>query len=169
MDSSFKALFLKLAGVDREIDAFELQQILSTATKKVLQGKEFSLEACRSIIDLKDDDKTGKLDYDEFKEVWAMVKDLLKIFAEHDKDMSGTMDMYETRSALAKQGINLSQATLDAISARFNNKEGNLSFDDFLQIVCRIYSIKDEFDKNADRTGRATFGLDQFIKSCITL
>ena len=23
------------------------------------------------------DDKTGKLDYDEFKEVWAMVKDLL--------------------------------------------------------------------------------------------
>ena len=27
-----------------------------------------------------------------------------KIFAEHDKDNSGTMDMYEMRSALAKQG-----------------------------------------------------------------
>jgi len=39
-------------------------------------------------------------------------------------------------------GVNLSQPTLDCISARFNNKAGNLSFDDFLQIVCRIYSIK---------------------------
>ena len=39
-------------------------------------------------------------------------------------------------------GIDLSQATLDAISARFNNKAGNLNFDDFLQIVCRIYSVK---------------------------
>lgn len=39
--------------------------------------KEFSLEACRSIIDLKDDEKTGKLEYEEFKEVWLMVKELL--------------------------------------------------------------------------------------------
>ncbi|KAJ7374387.1 hypothetical protein OS493_007489 [Desmophyllum pertusum] len=380
MDSSFKSLFLKLAGVDREIDAFELQQILSTATKKVLKDKEFSLEACRSIIDLKDDDKTGKLDYDEFKEVWAMVKDLLKIFAEFDKDGSGTMDMFEMRMALSKQGntfsdvqkemmrfcidyhdvngcqerfcidyhdingcqerfcidyhdiigcqerfcidyhdingcqerfcidyhdingcqerfcidyhdiigcqerfcidyhdingcqerfcidyhdiigcqerfcidyhdiigcqerfcidyhdingrqerfcidyhdingcqerfcidyhdingcqerfcidyhdvngcqerfcidyhdvnsltpcvvvsINLSQATLDAISARFNNKKGSLYFDDFLQIVCRIYSLKDDFDKRADRSGRASFILDEFVREVIT-
>lgn len=39
-------------------------------------------------------------------------------------------------------GIYLSQETLNAISARFNNKKGTLCFDDFLQIVCRIYSIK---------------------------
>lgn len=39
-------------------------------------------------------------------------------------------------------GISLSDATLNAVSARFNNKKGDLSFDDFLQIVCRIYSIK---------------------------
>ncbi|XP_027043249.1 calpain-9-like isoform X2 [Pocillopora damicornis] len=167
-DASFRQLFKKLAGVDLEIDAFELQQILSTATKKVLGGKEFSVEACRSIIDLKDDDKTGKLDFDEFKEVWILIKDLLKIFSEHDADNSGTMDMYELQSALEKQGIYLSQETLNAISARFNNKKGTLCFDDFLQIVCRIYSIKDDFDGHADRTGRATFSLDQFITTVIT-
>ncbi|XP_078351287.1 calpain-9-like isoform X1 [Oculina patagonica] len=169
MDSSFRALFTKLAGADREIDAFELQQILSTATKKVLQGKEFSLEACRSIIDLKDDDKTGKLDYDEFKEVWAMVKDLLKIFSEFDRDNSSTIDMYELRAALSKQGVNLSQDTLDPIAARFNNKAGNLSFDDFLQVVCRIYSLKDSFDKHVERGGRAVFSLDEFLRACLTL
>jgi len=169
VDSSFKQLFLKLAGVDREIDAFELQQILSTATKKVVRDKEFSLEACRSIIDLKDDDKTGKLDYDEFKEVWQMVKDLLKIFSEHDADNSGTMDMYEMRKALSKQGINLSDETLNAMTSRFNNKKGSLSFDDFLQIVCRIYSLKDNFDQYADRTGTAKFSLDEFLRACVTL
>lgn len=41
-------------------------------------------------------------------------------------------------------GISLSEATLNAVSARFNNKKGELTFDDFLQIVCRIYSIKGE-------------------------
>ena len=39
-------------------------------------------------------------------------------------------------------GIYLSQETMDCIAARFNNKEGNLCFDDFLQIVCRLYSIR---------------------------
>ena len=28
------------------------------------------------------------------------------------------------------------------MASRFNNKKGSLSFDDFLQIVCRIYSLK---------------------------
>ena len=39
-------------------------------------------------------------------------------------------------------GICLSDSTVNAVSARFNNKKGDLSFDDFLQIVCRIYSVK---------------------------
>lgn len=167
-DASFKALFQKLAGEDREIDAFELQQILTTATKKVMFGKEFSIEACRSIIDFKDEDKTGKLGYDEFKEVWALIKSLLTVFTQFDADGSGSMDMYELRLALSKQGISLSQATLNAISARFNNKKGTLCFDDFIQIVSRIYSIKDDFDKHADRTGKATFTVDEFMTAVIT-
>ena len=39
-------------------------------------------------------------------------------------------------------GINLSDDTLNAVTARFNNKKGDLAFDDFLQIICRIYSVK---------------------------
>ena len=39
-------------------------------------------------------------------------------------------------------GINLSDETLNAMASRFNNKKGSLSFDDFLQIICRIYSLK---------------------------
>lgn len=168
-DASFKALFQKLAGEDREIDAFELQQILTTATKKVMFGREFSIEACRSIIDFKDEDKTGKLGYDEFKEVWALIKSLLTVFTQFDADGSGSMDMCELRLALFKQGISLSQATLNAISARFNNKKGTLCFDDFIQIVSRIYSIKDDFDKHADRTGKATFTVDEFLRTCLTM
>ena len=36
---------------------------------------------------------------------------LQKIFSEHDKDNSGTMDMYEMRSALSKQGKTSSRNT----------------------------------------------------------
>ncbi|XP_029203083.2 calpain-9-like isoform X2 [Acropora millepora] len=169
MDASFKQLFMKLAGVDREIDAFELQQILTTATKKVMGGKEFSLEACRSIIDLKDDEKTGKLEYEEFKEVWLMVKELLKTFSKFDADNSGNMDMYELRLVLQSEGLSLPQSILDSIAARFNNKAGKLNFDDFLQIICRIYSLKDTFDKHQERSAKASFTLDEFLRGCLTL
>ncbi|XP_068684046.1 calpain-9-like isoform X1 [Montipora foliosa] len=169
MDSSFKQLFRKLAGVDLEIDAFELQEILSTATKKVLNDKPFSLEACRSIIDLKDDDNSGKLGYSEFKEVWAMVKELLKTFSLFDKDNSGNMDIIELRSALQKDGMFLSQTIMDSIAARFNNKAGKLNFDDFLQIVCRLFALKDTFDKRKEGSSKASFTFDQFLRSCVTL
>lgn len=39
-------------------------------------------------------------------------------------------------------GLSLPQPILDSIAARFNNKAGKLNFDDFLQIICRIYSLK---------------------------
>ena len=39
-------------------------------------------------------------------------------------------------------GLSLPQSILDSIAARFNNKAGKLNFDDFLQIICRIYSLK---------------------------
>ena len=39
-------------------------------------------------------------------------------------------------------GLSLPQEILNSIAARFNNKAGKLNFDDFLQIVCRIYSLK---------------------------
>ncbi|KAK2560966.1 Calpain-9 [Acropora cervicornis] len=100
MDASFKQLFMKLAGADREIDAFELQQILTTATKK---------------------------------------------------------------------GLSLPQPILDSIAARFNNKEGKLNFDDFLQIICRIYSLKDTFDKHLERGGKASFTLDEYLRGALTL
>ncbi|WP_348241841.1 hypothetical protein, partial [Salmonella enterica] len=46
---------------------------------------------------------------------------------------------------------------LNAMTSRFNNKKGSLSFDDFLQIVCRIYSLKDNFDRYADRRDSQVF------------
>ena len=34
---------------------------------------------------------------------------------------------------------------MDSIAARFNNKAGKLNFDDFLQIVCRLFALKGLF------------------------
>lgn len=45
---------------------------------------------------------------------WHVVAISQKIFAEFDKDESGTMDMFELRSALEKQGIIVSATVFSA-------------------------------------------------------
>ena len=82
---------------DGEIDAFELQAVLNSAFKKEMDGKSFSLEACRSMVAMVDRDRNGKLDYEEFRTMWTTVMRYKANFAQYDKDKSGDMSATELR------------------------------------------------------------------------
>ena len=47
-------MFSRLAGDDGEVDAEELQDILTTSLTKNLGGSVFSLDACRAMISMLD-------------------------------------------------------------------------------------------------------------------
>jgi len=67
LDAKLKGFFAKVSGDDDEIDAFELQNVFSMVFKQDMDGKEFSLEACRSMLAMVDNGvRNGKLDYEEF-------------------------------------------------------------------------------------------------------
>ena len=60
-------------------------------------GKDFSLEACRSMVAMVDRDRNGKLDYDEFRIMWTTVMQYKANFKAYDKDGSGDMSATELR------------------------------------------------------------------------
>ncbi|EDO40193.1 predicted protein [Nematostella vectensis] len=170
LNSKFKEFFDNLSGRDGEIDAKELQQILSTALKNDLGGKPFSLEGARSIISMYDEDASGKLGFEEFKETWLQVKKWMKIFQVFDEDKSGEMDTYELRGALKEAGFTLSNSVLYAVSARYSTGDGKVNVDDFMEILTRLNILSAAFQKQAGQGGRrAAFDIDQFLEMGVIL
>jgi len=162
-DSKFKPFFEKVAGADGEIDAFELKNILNSAFKKEMAGKDFSLEACRSMVAMVDRDRNGKLDYGEFREMWMTVMEYKTNFTSYDKDGSGDMSAVELRDALSKLGFKLSTPVLSSLTLRYANKKGNVNIDDYLQICCRV---KSSFESYLSYQGKS-FSLDDYIMSAV--
>lgn len=105
-----------------------------------IEGKELSLEACRSMVAMVDVDRSGRLEYPEFRELWTTIMEWKNNFKTYDKDGSGDMNAIELRGALAKLGFKLSTPVLSSLTLRYANRKGNINFDDFLQICCRIKS-----------------------------
>lgn len=162
-DDKFRPFFDKVAGSDGEIDAFELQNVLNSAFKKEMNGKEFSLEACRSMVAMVDRDRNGKLDYDEFRSMWITVMAYKTNFVNYDKDKSGDMSAIELRDALSKLGFKLSTPVLSSLALRYANKKGQVSIDDFIQICCRV---KSSFESYLSYQGKS-FSLDDYIMSAV--
>ena len=162
-DAKFKPFFVKVAGKDEEIDAFELQTVLTAALKTEMHGKEFSLEACRSMVAMTDRDRNGRLDYNEFRSCWRTIMEWKNNFNAYDKDGSGDMDAIELRDALAKLGFKLSSPALSSLALRYVNKHGNVSFDDYIQACCRVRS---SFESYLSYQGKS-FTLDDYIMSAI--
>lgn len=163
VDEKYKAFFETVAGADGEIDAFELQKILEAAFKKEMAAQQFSLEACRSMISMEDRDRNGKLDYPEFRSMWLKANEFKSAFAKYDQDQSGDMSAIELRNALANLGFKLSTPALSSIALRYANKVGRVSFDDFMQICCRVRST---FESYLAYQGKS-FSLDDYIMSAI--
>ena len=65
---SARPFFNKVAGADGEIDAFELQRVLAAVFKK--DEGSVSLECARSCVAMVDRDRSGKLDYVEFRSLY---------------------------------------------------------------------------------------------------
>ncbi|VDD79494.1 unnamed protein product [Mesocestoides corti] len=65
----------------------------------------FNIETCRSLISMMDVDRSGSLDFEEFKSLWETLRLWKGIFKKFDADNSGTMSSFELRNALNFAGF----------------------------------------------------------------
>ncbi|XP_018412024.1 PREDICTED: calpain-2 catalytic subunit isoform X2 [Nanorana parkeri] len=140
IDPNFRKLFLQLAGVDKEISAFELQGILQKVISRQpdIKSDGFTLETCKSIVDLLDSDGTGKLGLKEFNILWAKLQTYQKIYRKIDVDRSGTMNTTEMRNALEAAGFKLNSQIHQLLVARFADDNLSIDFDNFVRCLIRL-------------------------------
>lgn len=160
-----QALFAKIAGSDMEVTSRELQRILSLVFRKELKYEKFSLEACRSMIALMDEDRTGKLGLDEFRALWILVKTWKNVFTGFDRDSSGYLNMFELRAALTSAGFQVNQHTLRPLVLRYGDDDGNIAFDDFIGCAVKLRQMIEVFCQNKDPNNvqSAVFTLSEWL------
>ncbi|XP_015679096.1 calpain-1 catalytic subunit [Protobothrops mucrosquamatus] len=167
IDEGFKQLFKQLAGADMEISPRELQTILNRiiGKHKDLRTKGFSLESCRSMVNLMDKDGNGKLGLVEFNVLWTKIKEYLAVFRKFDLDKSGSMSSYEMRMALESAGFKLNKRLYELIITRYAEPDLALDFDNFVCCLVRLETMFRFFQAlDTDKDGIVTFDLIKWIQ-----
>uniref|UniRef100_A0A5F5PQQ6 Calpain-1 catalytic subunit n=1 Tax=Equus caballus TaxID=9796 RepID=A0A5F5PQQ6_HORSE len=167
IDETFKNLFRQLAGTDMEISVRELQTILNRiiSKHKDLRTKGFSLESCRSMVNLMDRDGNGKLGLVEFNILWNRIRNYLSIFRKFDLDKSGSMSAYEMRMAIESAGFKLNKKLYELIITRYSEPDLAVDFDNFVCCLVRLETMFRFFKTlDTDLDGVVTFDLFKWLQ-----
>ncbi|KAF2359806.1 Peptidase C2 calpain large subunit domain III [Trinorchestia longiramus] len=150
-DDRIRGFFSKVAGEDLEIDWSELQSVLNYAMKREFEFDGFSKDICRSMISMMDVDRSGKLGLREFIRLWTDIRTWKNCFKLYDKDNSSKLSGFELRAALTSAGYRLNNHISDALMLRYGDKEGNVSFDDYIMCSVKLRTMMGESSSRGRR------------------
>ncbi|MEM9453629.1 MAG: calpain [Myxococcota bacterium] len=159
VDQKFQAFFDKLAGQDREIDPKELVEMLTPAFKKELDGREVDIHACRALIRYVERDHTGKLNVQEFKSLWTILRSWVGDFKKHDGDRSSQLSIYEFRDLLESSGIPASQPSIERIMTWAG---GTMGLSNYLYCMACLHRAKETFTPDAG-SNRMSLSVEEWL------
>lgn len=165
MSNSEKQAFIDLAGSDGEIDAFELQDILNREFRKDFKFGEFSIDMTRALVAMRDMDMSGKLGFDDYNRLWADLLLCKRTFMALDADSNGHFNRSEFHRALVSLGLNVSEKSERATVMRYSDKNGNISFNDFVACYVKLKTMLKSFRcKDWYGQGNVEYHLDEFVQ-----
>ncbi|XP_023323282.1 peflin isoform X2 [Eurytemora carolleeae] len=142
-----------------QIDAQELQRALVNGN-----WSKFSMEACRMMIDMFDNDKTGQISVQEFGSLYSFINQWKATFEALDADKSGVIDAGEFTQALEQMGYRFSPTFINNILIKYNPKERRLTLDNFIVATVQIKRLTDSFRaRDTQMQGQATLVYEDFV------
>ncbi|XP_026069844.1 sorcin-like [Carassius auratus] len=160
--------FTAVAGQDGEVDAEELQRCL---TQTGISGSytPFSLETCRIMIAMLDKDYSGKMGFNEFKELLGVLNGWKQNFVMVDRDGSGTVEPHEMSQSIANMGYRISPQALNAIIKRYSRSE-KIYFDDYVACFVKLRALTENFKRrDTMQQGMVNFQYDDFMLCTMSL
>lgn len=121
------------------------------------------------MIAMLDRDYTGKMGFNEFKELWAALNAWKQNFITIDQDQSGTVEHHELNQAIAAMGYRLSPQTLTTIVRRYS-KNGRIFFDDYVACCVKLRALTDFFRRRDHlQQGVVNFIYDDFLQGTMAI
>ncbi|NXU60093.1 CPNS2 protein, partial [Turnix velox] len=150
----FRRLFAQLAGDDMEVCATELRDILNKVVSRHpdLKTDGFSLDTCRSMVAVMDNDTNGKLGFEEFKYLWNNIKKWQCVYKQYDTHHSGTVGRAQLPGALKAAGFQLNEQLCQVVVRRYAGEDGSMDFNSWISCLVRLDSMFRVF-KSLDRDG----------------
>ncbi|XP_020282743.1 calpain-A-like isoform X2 [Pseudomyrmex gracilis] len=128
----------------------------------------FSKDICRSMVAMLDTDHSGKLGFEEFKNLWNDIRKWRAVFKLYDKDESGYLSAFELRQALNSAGYRLNNHILNILVHRYGTKDGKITFDDYIMCAVRLKTMFDIFrERDPDQTNTATFTMEEWMEKTL--
>uniref|UniRef100_A0A4W6BZF1 Calpain 1, (mu/I) large subunit a n=1 Tax=Lates calcarifer TaxID=8187 RepID=A0A4W6BZF1_LATCA len=140
IDDSFKSMFAQLAG-----EVGSEKYLVIAISDKDLKTDGFSMESCRTMVNLMDKDGSARLGLVEFQILWNKIRKWLVIFRQFDLDKSGAMSSYEMRLAVEAAGFKLNNRLNQILVARYAENE-MIDFDNF---ICCLVKLEAMFKKTS--------------------
>ncbi|XP_056673371.1 calpain-13 [Monodelphis domestica] len=165
-----ETIFYRYAqGLD--IGASQLQSLLN---KELLKSnasenreRKFTFDECRSILALMDVKVNGRLDLEEFEQLWKKLIRCQSIFQKVEKNASGFLLGSDLWKVIQEAGLFLDTSNnselLDLMAIRYGDGTGKIYFSDLVCLLIRLEIVSKAFH-NLARDGRIYLTKTEWLK-----
>ncbi|XP_075541676.1 calpain-A-like isoform X2 [Dermacentor variabilis] len=164
IDQSLKDAFNEVASEDGTVCCSALKTLLKNVSEQDGGPLDFSLDICRSMVALIDDDYTGTLTVEEFAVLHKHIKQWKEAFKSYDKGSTGYLSTYALRNALRSAGYVVNQHVLKALVLRYGH-DRKISLADFIGCAVKLMCMIDIYDAwDPEKENAVTVSRNEWLK-----
>ncbi|XP_046997193.1 calpain-C [Schistocerca americana] len=166
--SQYEAVFLQLADEHRTVNAFELQELLDACLPNDYIKSCACMEVCRQVVLTLDTSGSGRLKFNDFKDLMCSLKYWQIAFKNHTKEKTGILKAERLRDALLEVGFQLNTDVLSILILRYMRKDGTLRFGDFVSAILHLTVAFNVFEsKDPLQNGSIKLSLAEWLKTSL--